>query len=168
CQEVTADCNDNNPCTTDTCDATTGCTHTNKSGGGIAGCDDGQACNGVEQCVNGTCQHQAVLDCDDDDSCTDDSCADASGCVHTDKTSFDGIRCGLADMRAEITAGAGAAGNNPHLLTQLGKKIDKLTAKVGTAATPGTKCGKAKRLVSSVAKTLRGLQKTINRAAGRK
>jgi hypothetical protein len=77
CVFTPKDCNDENACTTDSCDAVTGnCRNTPIS------CDDGDACT-MDTCdaVLG-CQHTAIS-CDDGDACTVDSCEPASGCVHT-------------------------------------------------------------------------------------
>jgi hypothetical protein len=94
CQEVVADCDDDNPCTADACDAVTGCGHTPLDGTGIDGCDDGQACNGAETCTASTCNQQPSPECDDDDACTDDSCNDVSGCTNVQRTGYPSILCG--------------------------------------------------------------------------
>ncbi len=50
--DVTASCNDNDACTTDSCEAKAGCVHTPK----IAGpCDDGNVCTLNDACQNGKC-----------------------------------------------------------------------------------------------------------------
>src|SRR5206468_12057869 len=82
CADVPATCDDDNPCTADACDASLGCTHTPQDGVGVAGCDDGQQCNGAEQCVGGVCERTPTFGCDDGLLCTDDSCTDAGGCAH--------------------------------------------------------------------------------------
>jgi hypothetical protein len=72
------DCDDDNPCTADTCDATTGCVHTPAANGiACSGCKSAGTCQGGV-CVSGT-----PLDCDDDNACTIDACDEALGCVHT-------------------------------------------------------------------------------------
>ena len=43
-------------------------------------CDNGEACDGAEQCEDGRCVDGEPLECDDDNPCTDDSCDDAEGC----------------------------------------------------------------------------------------
>jgi hypothetical protein len=48
------DCNDGNPCTTDTCEDNL-CVHTNNTDA----CDDGNACTINDACVNGTCSGTA-------------------------------------------------------------------------------------------------------------
>jgi hypothetical protein len=141
CKEGAIDCNDNNSCTTDACDPVSGCTHTTLPG---------------------------MPDCDDGDVCTDDSCDAATGCVNTQKDSFDGILCRLQDMKAKLAA-AGSTGNKPRTVKSVGKKIDKLITKVTAAqSSADAKCAKAKRLITGAAKTLRALQRSVNRAAGHK
>jgi len=102
-------------------------------------CDDGEACNGLEACVNGACVAGTPLDCDDgnicngietcdptagcrpgtplecDDGnpCTDDSCDPATGCVFTpDDTNVcdDGEFCTGQD---ECEDGTCVPGENP-------------------------------------------------------
>ncbi|OWY63863.1 hypothetical protein B7486_50555, partial [cyanobacterium TDX16] len=46
-------------------------------------CDDGDACNGAETCVAGTCQPGTPLVCDDGNACTDDTCDPMLGCQYT-------------------------------------------------------------------------------------
>lgn len=73
-----ADCNDDQACTTDTCNlATKTCTNTAKN------CDDGNACT-VDACdpVGGACVHPPK-DCDDNNPCTADACDASGACVHT-------------------------------------------------------------------------------------
>ena len=49
---ATIDCSDGNPCTSDGCNATTGCNHAALS---AAPCDDGNACTNGDSCTNGSC-----------------------------------------------------------------------------------------------------------------
>jgi len=112
CEATALNCNDGNPCTDDSCSMGTGCVHTNNTNscndgslcteldqcsGGVCvgqptaialGCDDDDACNGVETCnpATGTCVNPPDLDCDDDNVCTTDSCNPASGCVNSANT----------------------------------------------------------------------------------
>ena len=89
-------CNDNNPCTTDTC-SPTGCVYTNNSNA----CDDGNACTAGDVCSGGTCGGSAI-NCNDNNGCTDDSCNPASGCIHTNNTAScnDGNACTTNDTCA--------------------------------------------------------------------
>ena len=70
-------CNDNNPCTSDTCNVMNGtCQNTFVPNGTI--CPNGT-------CQNGTCSPQTCMssaECNDNDSCTTDSCQ-MNTCVHT-------------------------------------------------------------------------------------
>lgn len=88
-------CNDNNPCTTDSCNASSGCVYTTKANG--ASCSDGNACNGAESCQGGACTAGTPLTCNDNNPCTSDSCTGASGCVFSNKATgsscSDGNQC---------------------------------------------------------------------------
>ncbi len=89
-------CDDGNPCTTDTCDGKTGaCSFGNQPGS----CTDGNACTSGDSCgaIAGGgwgCLPGGVVNCDDSNPCTDDSCDLASGCTYTTnsytQTCYDG------------------------------------------------------------------------------
>ena len=82
CSGPSLDCDDNNACTTDSCDsALGGCQHTNLPGG----CDDGSACTNSDKCVGGTCIGAPVA-CNDSNGCTQDSCDPALGCTYVPLT----------------------------------------------------------------------------------
>ncbi|RYZ02787.1 MAG: hypothetical protein EOO73_30460 [Myxococcales bacterium] len=66
-------CNDNEACTTDTCDKTLGCQH--KAVAENTLCDDGNACSTGDKCVAGKCSFVAGKDCNDNNPCTTDACA---------------------------------------------------------------------------------------------
>jgi trypsin/slime mold repeat-containing protein len=93
-QGTLLDCDDNNLCSTDSCDELQGCQHTNVADG--TSCSDGELCNGEETCLAGVCQTASALNCDDSNSCTIDSCDSAGGCQH--EKMADGEKC--ADGRA--------------------------------------------------------------------
>jgi hypothetical protein len=87
--EVNADCNDNNPCTTDSC-SNQACTNTPNS----LPCSDGNVCTLGDACSGGSCAPGPVNDCNDFNPCTADSCspgAGGDGCVNDDVT---GNPCG--------------------------------------------------------------------------
>ncbi|MEM9071330.1 MAG: putative metal-binding motif-containing protein, partial [Myxococcota bacterium] len=46
-------------------------------------CDNGDRCDGLEQCVDGSCVAGTELNCDDGDACTMDQCEASRGCVNT-------------------------------------------------------------------------------------
>src|SRR5207244_7516461 len=63
-------CNDNNPCTDDTCDPVLGCVYTPNDNNT---CSDNSVCTTNDHCSAGTCVGTPIS-CDDSDVCTDDSC----------------------------------------------------------------------------------------------
>jgi hypothetical protein len=90
------DCDDQNECTDDGCDAASGCTHTNNT----LGCEDGDACTVSDVCAGGGCTAGTALNCDDGNPCTTDGCDPATGCTHANVG--DGTTCmfagGMAGM----------------------------------------------------------------------
>ncbi|NMB75069.1 MAG: lamin tail domain-containing protein [Myxococcales bacterium] len=92
---VCADSLDNN-CDGRTDDADLGC-HTCVQD---IDCSDGNVCNGVETCVNQACLAGTVLDCDDDNVCTNDSCDPVDGCRHENNQlgCDDGNACSVGDQ----------------------------------------------------------------------
>jgi hypothetical protein len=95
-------CNDNNPCTTDTCNPASGCTFTNNT----LACSDNNACTSGDVCAAGSCKPGTTVNCDDGESCTADSCVPATGCVHT--PAANGASCDDNDpctLDDECTAG---------------------------------------------------------------
>ena len=76
-----------------------------------ADCDDSDACNGDETCVNNACVPGTDLVCGDANACTDDSCDPGSGCVNTNNTNpcNDGNACTVVDAcSGGACLGAGA------------------------------------------------------------
>jgi len=76
------DCSDGNPCTTDTCDAKTGCLwKANKDA-----CEDGDKCTSGDVCSGGACKTGKAIDvaktCNDGNVCTKDGCSASKGCTH--------------------------------------------------------------------------------------
>ncbi len=66
-------CNDNEECTTDSCDKTLGCQH--KPIAENTACDDGNICSTGDRCVTGKCVATGGLSCDDKNPCTKDACS---------------------------------------------------------------------------------------------
>ena len=73
-----AECDDGNPCTTDSCNPQSGCEFTAND----LDCDDGNACTEDDVCSGGWCAGSPLV-CDDDNICTQDGCNPESGCVNT-------------------------------------------------------------------------------------
>jgi hypothetical protein len=115
CQAGTPlDCDDQNLCTTDSCDPLTGCANVpvecpageqcDPEDGECkvppectvdAECDDGFFCNGAETCDAGICQPGTPPDCDDGVVCTVDTCDEVNDiCVNTPDDAF----CDDADV----------------------------------------------------------------------
>ncbi len=115
CSAGTAlNCEDDDNCTTDSCDAAAGCVHDvvdcdpgeecNPDSGICEAlpcdtddeCDDADVCNGTETCVDGACVAGTALNCDDSDLCTTDACDATDGCSNTAVECADGETCEAA------------------------------------------------------------------------
>jgi hypothetical protein len=96
------DCDDDNVCTADSCDLTgeKGVCINVAAGafvvGGALNCDDGNACTGGDNCVDGNCQG-TFISCNDNDPCTTDSCDPAKGCLNI----VEGPPCGICTTAAQ-------------------------------------------------------------------
>lgn len=77
---TTANCDDQEPCTVDSCEPLLGCLHTDAEGA----CSDGDLCTENDGCSQGECVGQALAAtaCDDQNPCTEDGCDTANGCVN--------------------------------------------------------------------------------------
>jgi hypothetical protein len=82
-------CDDGNPCTDDSCDATTGCVNSNNT----ASCDDGNACTLVDTCGGGTCNGNNPVVCSASDQCHVAGTCDASTGACSNPTIADGTSC---------------------------------------------------------------------------
>ena len=70
-------CDDDNPCTSDSCDPEGGCLHLLNA----APCDDGNVCTYGDHCNLGECLGGGSLVCNDSNPCTADSCDPQAGCT---------------------------------------------------------------------------------------
>lgn len=103
------DCDDENPCTKDSCGGVEGCAHVAQDG---QECLDGDPCTVADHCQGDTCVGQAVV-CDDQNPCTEDACDGTGGCTYlpTEGPCDDGDSCTLNDhceaseCVAEVTLG---------------------------------------------------------------
>ena len=88
-------CDDDNMCTKDACLGASGCENAAQAG---TECLDGDPCTAGDHCDAGVCLGAPVL-CDDGNSCTDDQCDGAGGCiaVPNDVACDDGNPCTVAD-----------------------------------------------------------------------
>ena len=107
CVGAPLDCDDENPCTLDTC-GDGGCTNTALD----AVCDDGDACTQGDSCASGVCEGAKVT-CADGNPCTADACDPAQGCVFTPAPApcDDGDPCTAVDVCSggTCTSGVNAA-----------------------------------------------------------
>ncbi len=134
-------CDDANPCTQDTCDADTGCSHAPASGP----CDDGKPCTTNDSCTGGSCVG-VVAACDDGNLCTTDNCGGPTGCSHTANTlpCDDGDPCTSDEACTKGSCGGGTVascddGNACTLDTcKAGKGCSNVAAPNGTACEGGS------------------------------
>lgn len=93
-----ADCDDANPCTTDTCSGGS-CFHANSTGA----CDDGLFCNGTDTCSAGACSVHSGNPCpppDGDGNCSESCNESLNNCTGPDPNGSacnDGLYCNGAD-----------------------------------------------------------------------
>ena len=106
CGGKVVNCDDNNTCTNDSCDAKTGCQYSAQSG---VLCTDNDACTTGDKCTTGGKCAGEKPECDDKNPCTTDSCDKAKGCVSIPNANAcdDGNVCTEGDL---CSAGACAAG----------------------------------------------------------
>lgn len=149
-------CNDNNPCTKDSCDAAKGCVFTPLTPG--ESCDNNNLCDGVGICdENAKCVVVPSAPCDDKNPCTDDQCDPAKGCVTTanSATCNDGDPCTTVDK-----CSAGSCLGSVPLKCDDGNSCtsDACVKNVGCATTPlsgpacndGNNCSTGDKCVAGV------------------
>lgn len=116
-------CDDANACSLDSCDAKSGCLHSNTS----APCDDGDACSTASACINLACTALGGVNCDDGNPCTQDLCASQTGtCSHPPASA--GLPCDDDDL---CTAGDACDGQGG---CSAGAKVCALTVTSGLIA----------------------------------
>ncbi|MFH1531664.1 MAG: hypothetical protein ABIK09_13140 [Pseudomonadota bacterium] len=142
------DCDDNNPCTADQCESVQGCVHAPSSGD----CNDNNPCTLGDHCDGGTCASTEIDTCNDGNSCTNDSCNPAQGCLHANNSNAcdDGDGCTTADTcKSGVCEGVEADCNDDNVCTEdycipsqgcvyLNNYAD---CDDGNACTDGDKCG---------------------------
>jgi hypothetical protein len=113
---VPATCNDDNPCTDDSCDPQNGCVYTDND----APCSDGNVCTTNDLCDGGLCLGGAPLQCDDANACNgSESCDAAVGCkagtplVCDDQDLCNGLESCLPDSGCQPGVAPDCDDNNP-------------------------------------------------------
>ena len=107
---------DGNPCTADSCDASTGVSHDPEPSG--TDCDDGDVCDGVATCDGaGVCAPGTPPALDDGNACTQDLCDPTTGPAHPPEPA--GTDCDDGDPcnGLETCDGAGACMAGPRPVT---------------------------------------------------
>ena len=96
-------CDDEEQCTTEYCDAESGCVITPNN----VPCDDGNPCTESDTCAEGICTGQGGLECDDGNPCTTDSCIPGQGCLFTPNNlpCDDENSCTVGEQCSEGTCG---------------------------------------------------------------
>ncbi len=79
CEPTAIPCNDNNPCTLDSCSAS-GCLNESTNEGGL--CGNENPCDGTETCQQGFCQAGPAPECESESECLIGSCDPDQGCVY--------------------------------------------------------------------------------------
>ena len=107
CASSPVNCDDNNGCTDDSCNPTSGCANVDNN----AGCNDNDACTTADSCSGGSCVGGPAPNCNDNNVCTDDDCNIGSGCTHTGNTApcDDGSFCTGPDTCSGSSCGGGPA-----------------------------------------------------------
>ena len=109
------DCDDGDPCSSDLCEAGSGCYYELNS----APCTDGSVCTQLDTCVQGDCVGADPMVCDDGNDCTLDACDPELGCV--------AALVAHADCRPEITVDY-----PPRAATILGKPAEQVVIVTGS------------------------------------
>ena len=149
-----ADCDDNNPCTDESCSPKVGCVSTPNG----APCDaDGTACTQGDACKQGVCLAGTLKACFDGNPCTLDSCDPKSGACVADAKGADGLicdadgsACTVADVCSDGSCKPGTAlacdDNNPctsdgcHPIDGCTKSANAASCEDGNLCTVGDSC----------------------------
>ncbi len=112
CKGTALKCDDDKPCTADSCNSQSGCV--NKVKADLTTCEDGDKCTDSDKCVAGVCKGGPKTECDDKDLCTVDSCDKVKGCLTAPATDGTGCDDGDANTGPDVCA-AGKCKSGPSL-----------------------------------------------------
>ncbi len=134
-------CDDNNPCTVDSCDPDLGCV--NEPDDSLE-CDDGNVCTLDDHCVEGVCAPEAGVECAPIDECHEAGECDPSNGVCDDPRKPDGEECentgtcksGRCEGGTPTPTGEGGAGNEPEP-PSAGNGGEAPSGEGGSPSTPG-------------------------------
>jgi MYXO-CTERM domain-containing protein len=111
-------CDDNNPCTVDSCDPESGCVNEPDN---TLECDDGNVCTLGDRCVEGVCTPESGVECAPIDECHEAGECDPTNGVCDDPRKADGAECentgtcksGRCEGGTPDPVGEGGSGNEP-------------------------------------------------------
>ncbi|MBI5607974.1 MAG: hypothetical protein HY902_03745 [Deltaproteobacteria bacterium] len=103
--DATPLCDDNNPCTDDSCGGGKGCVYLPNT----ATCSDGDACTNPDACSGCKCTGEAAA-CEDLNPCTSDNCDSEAGCIYVSLAvgCDDGSACTNGDTCTDGSCKSGA------------------------------------------------------------
>ncbi len=163
CTGATISCDDQNPCTSDSCDPKLGCQHENPA----IPCSDGNACTVGDTCIDSSCVPGKKVDCDDKNACTSDSCDPISGlCVHvklSDNACTDGDFCTSGDtcvIGKCVGQAVSCDDNNPCTLDTCAAGVGCEHAAQTTGCDDGNPCTVGDSCIDTVC--ISGAQKDCN------
>ena len=113
CVGAAGKCDDSNACTDDSCNPAIGCVFLANA----KPCDDNNPCTVEDICLSGACNAGKPTLCDDANSCTDNTCVPATGCVFLPNavTCSDGNACSAIDTcgNGKCISGTGCNDGDP-------------------------------------------------------
>ena len=96
CEHTASDCDDQNPCTVDSCDVATGCINDPLPNEGSA-CDDSNGCTQTDSCQSGICVGADPVICTALDACHDAGVCNQANGVCSDPPKPEGSSCDDGD-----------------------------------------------------------------------
>src|SRR5205085_10867686 len=128
-----------------------------------ARCDDGDACNGVEQCDRAIgCTPGVAPSCDDGDACTINGCNAPAGCVFTDLPGIDFLACALPAHLGPLLPAAGTTRLARLLSVRLARAERQVDAARGSPRRRARRhLGTARRIVLAMHRLARRGERTL-------
>ncbi len=139
-------CNDNNPCTTDSCNSQSGCVNAQAPDGTT--CNDGNACTQNDKCLAGSCAGGPPVVCTASNQCHDAGTCNPTTGLCSNPAKPDGTTCndGSACTQSDTCRSGVCTGSNPVTCTALDQchgagTCDPTTGTCSNPAKPdGTSC----------------------------
>ncbi|NUN13857.1 MAG: lamin tail domain-containing protein, partial [Myxococcales bacterium] len=99
--DITATCDDGNVCTDNSCEPLVGCVYTDNT----APCTDGSGCTVNDTCSGGACIAGAAPDCNDNLACTTDTCNSTGDTTYTCSSTLNATFCLISGVCYSDTDG---------------------------------------------------------------